>query len=147
VYGEEAVTMSKSVLERYEEADAAFRRGDVESQSDEQLLAHLSGLSNQNNTNTGTQHRDVIRGLTINNILLKRHLDQLQGHMTLLNEQNSRTQRWVIALAVLAVVVGVAQIRFAYRADVKSEQAAGALVPAAVSAAPTASGGRATGGK
>ncbi len=114
--------MQKPILERYEDAHAAFMRGDIENQSDEQLLIHLSGLANQNNINTGTQHRDVIRGLTVNNILLKRHLDRLQGHITALNGQNSRTQRFVIALTIASLLGSGVQVWYAYRADTKVEQ-------------------------
>jgi len=109
-----------NILERYEEANAAFLRGSVQDESDDQLLLHLSGLANQNNTNTGTQHRDVIRGLTINNILLKRHLGRLQQHITSLSEQSARTQVLVIALTIASVVGTIAQVWYAYRADAKS---------------------------
>lgn len=47
--------MTKSILDRYEEAHAAFMRGSVHGESDDQLLEYLSGLANQNNTNTGTE--------------------------------------------------------------------------------------------
>lgn len=110
--------MSK-ILERYEEAHSAFLRGAVHNESDEQLLLHLSGLANQNNTNTGTQHRDVIRGFTINNILLKRHIDRLQQHITLLNTQNARTQVLVIVLTVASLIGTGVQVWYAYSADVK----------------------------
>ena len=103
-----------SVLDSYETADKAFRSGAVLSQNNETLLAHLHGLSNQNNTNTGTQHRDIIRGITINNILMQRHIDAL-------NKQNTRTQKLVIVLTVAALLVGIPQIWFAYRADKKAE--------------------------
>ena len=114
--------MAASILDKYEEADAAFRRGDVESQSDQQLLSYLSGLSNQNDTNTGTQHRDIIRGLTINNILLKRHLDGLQRHIGILNTQNARTQVLVVALTIASLIGSGVQVWYAYRADAKGNQ-------------------------
>lgn len=91
------------ILENYEEADKAFRSSEILSQENEKLLTHLYGLSNQNNINTGTQHRDIIRGITINHILLQRHIDSL-------NKQNSKTQKWVIALAVAALISSVVQI-------------------------------------
>jgi hypothetical protein len=103
-----------NILDNYETADKAFRTKAVLSQDNETLLEHLHGLSNQNNTNTGTQHRDIIRGITINNILMQRHIDEL-------NKQNARTQRLVIALTVAALLVGIPQIWFAYRADKKAE--------------------------
>lgn len=98
-----------TILDNYETADAAFRTGSVLTESNETLLAHLHGLSNQNNINTGTQHRDIIRGLTINNILLQRHVEALQGHITELDAKNSRLQKWVVALAVAALIGTVAQ--------------------------------------
>lgn len=98
-----------TILDNYEAADAAFRTGRVLTESNETLLAHLHGLSNQNNINTGTQHRDIIRGLTINNILLQRHVESLQGHITELDAKNSRLQWWVVALAVAALIGTVSQ--------------------------------------
>lgn len=91
------------ILENYEAADKSFRSGSVLSDDNEKLIAHLYGLSNQNNTNSGTQHRDMIRGITINHILLQRHIDSL-------NKQNAKTQKWVIALAVAALISSVVQI-------------------------------------
>ena len=76
-------------LDKYEEAHSAFRTGSVLTDSNERLLLYLSGLSNQNNINPGTQHRDIIRGLTINNILLQRHIDKLQEHITDLEKEFS----------------------------------------------------------
>ena len=113
--------MPKPMLERYEEAHAAFMNGGLDTHSDEQLITYLSGLSNQNNTNTGTQHRDVIRGLTINNILLKRHIDKLQAHISRLNDQNTKTQYLVIALTIASLIGTAAQIWYAYRADSKAD--------------------------
>lgn len=114
--------MQKSILDRYEEADAAFRADDLQVRDDDQLLMYLSGLSNQNNTNSGTQHRDIIRSLTINNILLKRHIDKLQSHISALNAQNSKTQVLVIVLTIASLVGTGLQSWFAYRADAKADQ-------------------------
>ena len=114
--------MNKAILVRYEDADAAFMSGAIHSQSNDLLLTHLSGLANQNSTNTGTQHRDIIRGLTINNILLKRHLDQLQEHISSLNRQNSRTQCFVVALTIASLIGTAVQVWYSYRADVKADQ-------------------------
>ena len=90
-----------SFLDQYEAADKAFRMGKVLSDDNETLLSHLSGLSNLTNINTGTQHRDIIRGITINHILLQRHVDSL-------NKQNSKTQRWFMAFAVISAIGAVA---------------------------------------
>jgi len=99
-----------SVLDQYESAHKSFRSGEVMLEDNETLISHLSGLANQNNINEGTQHRDIIRGITINHILLQRHIDGL-------NKQNSRTQKLVIALTAAALLSGIPQIWFAYSAD------------------------------
>lgn len=114
--------MIQTTLNRYETAHDSFLRDQVRHESDEKLLEHLYGLSNQNNTNQGTQHRDIIRGLTINTILLQRHLDRLQDHIGLLNRQNSNTQKLVIALTVASLIGTVAQVWYAYRADNKPDK-------------------------
>ena len=103
------------ILDNYEAAEEAFRTRAVLSQDNETLLAHLHGLSNQNNINTGTQHRDIIRGITINHILLQRHIDGL-------NKQNSRTQKLVIALTSASLIGTVAQVWYAAKADKTPEE-------------------------
>lgn len=90
------------ILDQYEAADTAFKTGKVMSDDNEKLLEHLSGLSNLTNVNTGTQHRDIIRGITINHILLQRHIDSL-------NERNEKLTWWVITLAVAALVSTIVQ--------------------------------------
>ena len=97
------------ILDNYETADTAFKTGSVLTENNETLLQHLHGLSNQNNINAGTQHRDIIRGLTINNILLQRHIDSLQQHITALDAKNSKLQWWVVVLAVAALIGTVGQ--------------------------------------
>lgn len=92
-----------SIIENYESAHEAFRTQSILSDSNEKLIEYLHGLSNQNNINTGTQHRDIIRGLTINHILLQRHIDGL-------NKQNSKTQKLVIVLTIAALVSSIVQI-------------------------------------
>ena len=103
-----------SIIESYESAHEAFRTQRILSDSNEKLIEYLHGLSNQNNINTGTQHRDIIRGLTINHILLQRHINGL-------NRQNEKTQRWVIALAVAALIAAVVQTTVAIRVELREE--------------------------
>ena len=97
------------ILDQYESANTAFRMGKVLTDGNEKLLEHLSGLSNLTNTNTGTQHRDIIRGITINHILLQRHIEALQTHISALDAKNTTLQKWVAALAFAALVAGAAQ--------------------------------------
>lgn len=98
------------ILEQYENAHAAFLTGKVMSDDNETLLNHLSGLANQNNINEGTQHRDIIRGITINHLLLQHHIDNL-------NKQNSRTQKLVVALTVASLIGTAVQVWYANKAD------------------------------
>jgi hypothetical protein len=108
-------------LENYELAHQAFQTGSVLTDSNEALLIYLSGLSNQRNINQGTQHRDVIRGLTINNILLQRHITTLQAHISDLDRKNQTTNFAVIALSIAAVIGTGLQTWYGYKADRKSE--------------------------
>jgi hypothetical protein len=131
------------ILDNYEAADQAFRTKAVLTQDNATLLEHLHGLSNQNNTNTGTQHRDIIRGLTINNILLQRHIDGL-------NKQNTKTQRLVIALTIASLIGTAAQVWYAAKADKTPEEkappiAAPQQAPAQQSAAPSPESHQASG--
>jgi hypothetical protein len=100
-------------LEDWEEANASFMDGTLLSCDTPTLQKHLLALSNQQIRNETIQHRDVIRGLTINHILLQRHIDAL-------NEQNAKTERWVIALAVAALIAAVVQTTVAIRAEIRA---------------------------
>lgn len=110
-----------NILEKYEEAHTAFRTGSVLTDSNDKLLMYLSGLSNQNNINEGTQHRDIIRGLTINNILLQRHIEKLQAHITELDKKNSLTTMADVALTVASLIGTGFQTWYGYKADNRAE--------------------------
>jgi len=90
----------------YENANIAFKTGNVLNDNNDELINHLSGLANQNVINEGHRSRDIIRGITINHILMQRHIDAL-------NEQNSKTQKLVIVLALIAAISSIAQITLA----------------------------------
>ena len=87
----------------YPSVEDAFREGTISGKSPEELRAYLLALANQPIPNDSVRHRDIIRGLTVNHLLLQHHIDSL-------NQQNSRTQRWVIALAVAALLSSIVQI-------------------------------------
>ena len=76
-------------LDNYADAVLAFHTGDFLKADNKRLLRYLSGLANTNNINKGTQHRDIVRGITIYNILLQRHVEELQSHVTKLDNKNS----------------------------------------------------------
>lgn len=85
------------MLDKYEDANTAFRTGSVITDDKEKLLEYLSGLSNQSNTNDGVKHRDIIRGITINHLLLQKYIDSLE-------RKSATMQKWVIALAVASLL-------------------------------------------
>ncbi|TLX20682.1 hypothetical protein [Thermomonas fusca] len=87
----------------YQPVEDAFREGTVSGKSPEELRAYLLALANQPIPNDSVRHRDIIRGLTVNHLLLQHHIDSL-------NRQNSKTQRWVIVLAVAALLSSIVQI-------------------------------------
>jgi hypothetical protein len=121
--------MTEGQQESYDRMNAAFGQNTVHSASPETLSKYLVSLSNQPIQNSAVQHRDIIRGITINHILLQRHIDSL-------NKQNSTIQKWVIALAVAALISSVAQIfsplLFPLQPTASTQQE-----PAAQSATPT----------
>ncbi|WP_281783403.1 hypothetical protein [Sinimarinibacterium flocculans] len=45
--------------------------------------------------------------------LLRAHIEKLQNHITLLDAKNTRLSWWVIALAAMALITGLAQIAVA----------------------------------
>ena len=114
-------------LDNYTDADIAFHTGEVLKADNATLLRYLSGLANTNNINEGTQHRDVIRGLTINNILLQHHVTDLQAHITKLDAKNSITTYAVIVLTVVAVIGTGLQTWYASKADRRFEEEAKAI--------------------
>ena len=89
--------------DEYQPVENAFREGTIGDQDPATLRRFLLALSNKPIPNDTVRHRDIIRGLTINHLLL-------HDHITRLNQQNSRTQKWVIALALAALVSSVVQI-------------------------------------
>jgi len=92
-------------IEQWEAASKAFENGSIESCDNATMRAHLLALSNQQIHNDSIQHRDVIRGITLNHILLQRHINDL-------DRQNTKTQRWVIALAVASLIGTAVQVYY-----------------------------------
>lgn len=93
-------------IEQWQAAGKAFEDGSIESCDNATMRAHLLAISNQPIINDAIQHRDVIRGITLNHILLQRHINDL-------DRQNTKTQRWVIALAVASLIGTAVQVYYA----------------------------------
>jgi len=116
-------------LEEWESANEAFKNGTLLSCDSATLQKHLLALSNQQIHNDTIQHRDIIRGLTINHILLQRHIDSL-------NRQNAKIQWWVIALAVAALIAAVVQTTVAIRAELRAAPTTQSSLPSQQQSAP-----------
>ena len=85
------------------QADKAFLTGTVMQANDETLSQYLHGISNRHVNNDGLRHREIIRGITINHLLLKHHIDGL-------NQRNETTQNLVLLLGGISLVALVVQI-------------------------------------
>jgi hypothetical protein len=86
----------------YEAMNAAFTSSSIQQSDRAALQEYLVLLCSRNEVNPYIQHRDIIRGITINQILMQRHIDSL-------NKQNEKTQKLVIALTIAALISGFAQ--------------------------------------
>ena len=95
--------------EAHQAVSDAFASGTIVSTDTKSLHAHLLALSNQDVANNTIQHREIIRGMTINNLLLQRHIDRI-------DTQNTRTQWLVIILAVASLIGTGVQIYLAFPA-------------------------------
>jgi hypothetical protein len=100
--------MSKSNPEmeravRQDRLDAAFTTGSVFDAGEPELLDYLRTLATGHIPNDAVRHREIIRGLTINNIQVRRLIDRL-------DRQNRRVTVVFIVLAVLSLVSAVIQI-------------------------------------
>ena len=125
-------------VKNYQETDDAFKSGAILGKSTDELRAYLIALNNQPLPNETTRHRDIIRGLTINHILLQRHIDEMQ--------RRSLWLTWlVVLLTVTSTAFGGLQIWYADKADKRestrllSEQAARSASSPAGPAQPSAS--------
>ena len=90
-------------LAEWEEANSAFKSGAIALCNKEQLNRYLLVIANQHIGNQAIQHRDVIRGIWINHLLLQKHIDDL-------DRKNNTLQRWFLAFAIASLIASVVQI-------------------------------------
>ena len=100
---------------QFDATEKAFVENTIPDCDDETLQKHLLLLSIEPIPNTFVQHRNIIRGITINHILLQRHIDRL-------NKQNSKMQWLVVALTIASLIGTGSQVWYADKADKKSEE-------------------------
>ena len=101
-------------IDSYQPVEDAFRDGTIESQDSETLARFLLALANKPIPNESVRHRDIIRGLTINHMLLQRHNKSL-------SDSNTRLSWFVAILTIVATATGIAQMWYANKADVRAE--------------------------
>jgi len=77
----------------YSEVDLAFRSGKVGDADEETLERCLAVLCEHGVKNPDLKHREIIRGITINHIQMKRVIEKLDA-------QNTKTQRLFLVVAV-----------------------------------------------
>lgn len=106
-----AGTMSAA---NYQSVEESFRDGTIEAQDTETLGLFLLTLANQPLPNEFVRHRDIIRGFTINHILLQRHIGAL-------DKKNARTTVLVVVLTIASLIGTASQTWYGYKADKKSE--------------------------
>lgn len=114
--------MSDNRIKLQDEISAQFAKGDVLTASDEKLQEYLMSLSSGHVPNDMVRHREIIRGMTINHIQMKRHIDGL-------NRQNSFTQKCVIALTVMSLLGTAVQAIIAVRTEIKVTSSTTATTP------------------
>ncbi len=100
--------------DNYQPVEDAFRDGTIETQDSETLARFLLALANKPIPNETVRHRDIIRGLTINHILLQRHNKSL-------SDSNARLSLFVAVLTIVATVTGIMQMCYAYKADKRAD--------------------------
>lgn len=106
--------MASDEIKLQSEITTQFLSGGILTASDEKLQEYIMSLSSGHVPNDMVRHREIIRALTINHIQMKRHIDGL-------NTQSNKTQRWVMALAVAALIGTIVQIYYADKSEKRSE--------------------------
>lgn len=100
--------------DNYQSVENSFRDGTIEAKDSETLGRFLLSLANQELPYEFVRHRDIIRGFTINHILLQRHIAAL-------DKKNARTTALVVVLTIASLFGTVSQTWYGYKADKKSE--------------------------
>ena len=90
----------------YERALAAFAAGSIETLESKTLSSHLVAIANHATGDDAVQARDIIQAITLNHLILQRHVDELE-------RRDRRVQRIVIALAGASLIGTAVQVGMA----------------------------------
>lgn len=92
------------------EIDQAFESGTVGDATLEQLGRWVAYMGTGLIPNDRLYPREIVRGVTLNNILMTRTIRHLEETIERLDARNSHTQRLVVILTIVAVVVAIIQV-------------------------------------
>lgn len=92
--------MNDNWIAAHSKVDQAFETGSVAQASDSELMAYLTTLCTGNVPNPSVQHREIIRGITINHLQTARVIARL-------NRQNTILTWVVIVLAVASIIATI----------------------------------------
>ena len=98
----------------YQAALSAFESGTIADSSRAELQTYLLAISLNVTGDDAVQARDIAQVLTLNHLVLQRHIDELE-------RRNKFTQYLVVALTVASLAGTVAQAWLAYKADLRSD--------------------------
>lgn len=93
----------KDWIKIHSSLDTAFENDSVINATDDELQSWLQNLSTGNTVNDTIRYREIIRGITINSIIMKRHIDRL-------NKRSETTQWIVIFLAASSLIASAVNI-------------------------------------
>ncbi|MCE2969074.1 MAG: hypothetical protein LW847_02395 [Burkholderiales bacterium] len=98
----------------YESAQAAFCDGSVVTAPREHLQRYLLAISRNATFDDAIQSRDNVQVVTLNHLILQRHIDEL--------ERRSKWLQWLVVVLTVASLFGtVVQSWLAYRAEARAE--------------------------
>ncbi|MDD4996974.1 MAG: hypothetical protein PHI99_02415 [Syntrophales bacterium] len=83
--------------------DTAFENNSVTNATDDELQSWLQNLSTGNTVNETIRYREIIRGITINSLITKRHIDRL-------NTRSEFIQWLVIIFAFFSLIASAINI-------------------------------------
>jgi hypothetical protein len=92
----------------YIEAEAVFESGDISSRSDADLRRYLIAICRNETGNDSVFARDIMRVGTLNQLLLTRHIENLDA-------ASARMQKWFMFLAILSLVAAGLQVAVGWR--------------------------------
>lgn len=95
--------MGRHTSEQYQEVEDSFSNWDIANLPASKLQDYLIILANQPVHNEMVRHREIIRGITINNILMQKHIESL--------ERKNRLMTWAVgALTIASLIATLVQI-------------------------------------